>query len=112
LRLAEVAKASGEAVFYRLHTAIFAAFFVARENIAQPDVLRRLAMEAGMPQADIERALDGDAGLEAQLARHLHSARKLAIGGVPAFVIGDQLLNGCVPLSVLEAAAAQAVGQS
>lgn len=105
LRLAEAAKDCGDEVFYALHEALFASFFGERENIGDPLILQRLAQEAGMPAASIERALIGNPELEARMLAHRRRATSLGIGGVPAFIIGDHLLSGCVDYPTLERAA-------
>ncbi len=109
LRLAEAATDCGDEIFSRLHESLFAAFFSQRENIGDGDVLRRLGREAGLDQARIEAALAGDAALEARLARHAQMAAVLGVRGVPAYVIGDQLISGCVDVALLRRAAEDAL---
>jgi len=109
LRLAEAASDCGDEIFARLHAALFAAFFTRRENIGDGELLRRLGREAGVDEARIEAALAGDATLESRLARHAQMAAVLGVRGVPAFVIGDRLISGCVDAALLERVAEESL---
>ncbi|PRY95582.1 protein-disulfide isomerase [Hasllibacter halocynthiae] len=65
------------------------------------------AEEAGMDLDAIEAALAGGAADE-HIERSRALADALGIGGTPAFVIGDRVIPGAVPLEELEEAVANA----
>jgi predicted DsbA family dithiol-disulfide isomerase len=104
LLLAEAARDRGPDTFVAVHEGLFHAFFTQGLNIARVDVLRPIATAAGMDDAAFERALI-EPDYEARLKANLEAARAHGIRGVPAFVFGDRLVSGAVPLAQLLAAA-------
>lgn len=108
LLLSEAAKELGEEAFYQMHTGLFRAFLSEGRNIGDPDVLADVALEAGMDRERFERVLI-EPEYEERLRGNFVQARRLGITGVPAFVIGDHLVSGAVPLSSLIAVAEEAV---
>ena len=102
LRLTELARDLGrhEAV----HDRLMDAYWSEAQNIGDPDVLRRLAAEVGLPPADVEDVL----GSERYLDRIGDSTRRANLSGanaVPAFVLDRRLLVlGAQPNEVFEQA--------
>lgn len=104
LLLAEAAKEEGDPVFRTLNEAIFNAFFCEGKNIGDTVVLRALAAKAGVRPATVDRAWRAPA-YEERLRENRMVAARLAISGVPTFVIGTRRLVGAVSTtSLLEAA--------
>ena len=100
LLLAEAAKLQGREVFYRLHNALFEAFFVEGRNIGERAVPEALARKAGMSDDQIAAAWDDAASIE-KLAQYRQAARDLSVRATPTFFIGEQRLDGAVPYSQL-----------
>ena len=65
------------------------AYFVNGENVGDPDVVARLAGEAGLDAEDVRRRLDGDDG-RVEVAEQLSQAVDLGITGVPNYVFNGQ----------------------
>ncbi len=105
--LAEAAKEDGNGVFGVLNERIFAAFFSEGRNIGDDSVLRTLAEEAGVSPATVERAWK-DPSYGVKLDRNRSIAARIGVTGVPAFLIGNRLLEGAVPAETLLAAAREA----
>ena len=96
LLLAEAGKQCGREIFYRLHEALFAAYFVDGRNIGSRDVLRDIAADSGVDAHLIESAWTDDAFAQ-RLSGNYHSARQHDIESVPAFVFGNRVINGVLP---------------
>jgi predicted DsbA family dithiol-disulfide isomerase len=69
-------------------------------DCADPSVLRRLALEVGLPAADVDDLLASDA-YAAEVHADQQSARELGITGVPFFVIGRYGISGAQPAATL-----------
>lgn len=65
------------------------AYFVDGENVGDPEVVARLAGEAGMDATEVRHALDGDHG-RAEVAAQLEQATDMGITGVPTYVFNGQ----------------------
>lgn len=92
-----------------LEDALFRAVFVDLADVADPDVLRRAARAAGVPEAEVERAL-GDRSLRAQAVREHGEAFELGITGIPALLVpGQPPLVGAVPAETYRAALERAL---
>ncbi len=107
LLLAEAAKEDGAEVFYPLHRGLFEAYFLAGQDIGCEEALRRVAAEAGVSEATLERAWT-DPAYPRRLQDHLAAAREAGITGTPTFSFGDRRLVGAQPAEVLLAAAREA----
>jgi predicted DsbA family dithiol-disulfide isomerase len=105
LRLAEAAKFIDAGVFYRLHKRLFEAYFTEGLNIGDRDVLRRLGVEAGLSEQQVETAWQ-DAAVETRLRQYAMAAHELNVRATPTFFIGEQRLDGAVPAERLSRAAA------
>ena len=108
LLLAEAAKLEGAEVFYPLHRALFRAFFEESRNIGDPEVLRELAREAGVPEARIEAAWS-EPLYEQRLAQYRAAAAELGVQATPTCFIGERRINGVVPEGLLRSAAEAAL---
>lgn len=104
LLLAEAAKRSGRAAFYRLHERLFEAFFVEGHNIGDEQVLRQLAAECAIAD-DVVDAAWHEPRYPEQLQRYLAWAGALQVRGTPTYVFGERLLRGAVPYENLHGAA-------
>jgi predicted DsbA family dithiol-disulfide isomerase len=95
--VAKAAGALGEEAGRRMRERLFRAYFAESRDISDPDVLRSLWREVGLPDADLARADDP------ALARRVHAeheeAQALGAGGVPAVRLADQefVLVGAQP---------------
>jgi predicted DsbA family dithiol-disulfide isomerase len=110
LLLAEAAKEAGPAVFEALNEGLFRAYFTELRNIGDERVLREISRTSGMPSPLMESAWM-DASYEHRLERTLEDAARLAVTGIPAFLLaGKQLIEGAVPVQTLREAARRLVG--
>lgn len=105
LRLAEAAKFIDAGVFYRLHNRLFEAYFTEGLNIGDRDLLRRLGVEAGLSEQQVEAAWQ-DTAVESRLRQYAMAAHELNVRATPTFFIGEQRLDGAVPAGHLARAAA------
>lgn len=109
-RLTKLAHALGNT---RFEEQCFEAYFVRNEVMADHEVLRRLATEAGLPEADVERVLASDE-YEAEVRADEREANEMGVHAVPFFVVnGKYAIAGCYPTDemarVLEKAHAEAL---
>lgn len=94
-----------------LEDALFRAVFVDLADIAEPDVLRRAARAAAVPEAAVDRAL-GDRPLLDQAAREHEEALEHGITGIPALLVpGQPPLVGAVPAETYRAALERALAR-
>ena len=84
----------------KVHTALYQAYFVHGQNLADRNVLYNIAQSAGLPvdearqvieERTFKDAVDGD----------WRKARRYGITGVPSFVAGGSQVVGAQPYSVL-----------
>jgi predicted DsbA family dithiol-disulfide isomerase len=105
LRLTELARDRG--LHGPLHDRLMDAYWAEALDLGDRDVLRRLAAEAGLPTADVEAVLEGDAYLE-RVESSTRQAAGLGVNGIPAFLLDGRLLVlGAQPREVFEQAFAQ-----
>ncbi len=84
------------------------AYLIEGQAIGNPAVLQRLAVEAGLPAAEVERVLGSDAYAK-EVRADEQEARELGINGVPFFVFDERLAaSGAQPPEVLLGALTQA----
>ena len=86
----------------KIHGALFRAYFAENVNLAKIDNLVEIAERAGLSGVEATRVLEDRQFREAVDADWQRS-RALDITGVPAVVIGDQVLIGAQPYEQLEA---------
>jgi predicted DsbA family dithiol-disulfide isomerase len=111
LLLSEAAKSSGRALFYKLHEALFAAFFVDGKNIGDRKVLREIAHDCGIDDTLIDDAWNNSA-YQQRLLQNFTTARKHQIQSVPSFVFGERVLTGVVNENTMRAAAEELLSSS
>lgn len=85
-----------------LHRRLYEAYFVHGLDIGDPDVLSGSAVDAGLPAAEVRRALETGAGL-ADVAAARERALDLGIGATPGWHFGNGIvLAGAQPRSVFD----------
>jgi len=104
LLLAEAAKYIDRDVFYRLHNRLFEAYFSEGQNIGDRECLRRLALDTGMNEEQIDAAWQ-DSAVEGRLQHYQKAAHDLGVKATPTYFIGEQRLDGAVPVGQLVQAA-------
>lgn len=104
LLLLEAAKEQGREIFYALHDALFATFFRDQENIGDTQVLKRLAADAGMSEESAQLAWSEPRFIE-RMKQFQVVAQELGVKATPTIFIGEQRLDGVVPLEQLREAA-------
>ena len=93
-RLTKLAHALENTTFEEL---CYEAYFVKNEVMADHDVLRRIASEAGLPDADVEHVLGSDE-YEAEVRADEREAYAMGVNAVPFFVVdGKYAISGCYP---------------
>ena len=99
-RLTKLAHELGNTTFEEL---CYEAYFAKNEVMADHDVLRRLAFEAGLPEADVERVLESNE-YETEVRADEHAAYAMGVHAVPFFVIdGKYAISGCYPTDEMRA---------
>jgi predicted DsbA family dithiol-disulfide isomerase len=105
LRLTELARDLGR--HDELHDRLMEAYWTEARNIGDPDVLRALAADAGLPAEEVEDVLAGDRYRD-RVETSTREAYALGANAVPAFVLDRRLLVlGAQPDEVFEQAFAQ-----
>lgn len=100
LRLTELARAQGKHA--PTHDRLMQAYWEEALNIGDPDVLRTLAAELGL--ANAEAAISGDLHAE-QVAQATVQANAIGINAIPAFLLDRRLIVlGAQPEGVFERA--------
>lgn len=99
LESAEYAKEVG--LHDPFHRAMFSAYFDDAQNIGDRDVLRDVAVGAGLDWPTLEQRLDSG-HYSASVDRQIGEAHGLGITGVPAFIIDRYLLVGAQPYEVFQ----------
>lgn len=100
LRLTELARAQGKHAL--THDRLMQAYWEEALNIGDPDVLRTLAAELGLEDADA--SISGDLHAE-EIARATAQAHAIGINAIPAFLLGRRLIvMGAQPDEVFEQA--------
>ena len=90
-----------------VHDRLMDAYWAEGEDIGDDDVLRRLATEAGLGAAEVDRVLAGDEYL-ARVEASTAEAQSIGIHGIPAFLLGGRLLVlGAQPQEAFERALEQ-----
>jgi predicted DsbA family dithiol-disulfide isomerase len=101
LLLAEAAKEEGQEIFEALNEGLFRAYFTEGRNIGDPQVLRDVALAAGVPDGRIGKAWS-DAAYEERLTLDREAAAQIGITGIPTFIVdGRWIIEGAVPVEML-----------
>ena len=102
LRLGELAREHG--LHGAFHDRLMDAYWAESRNIGDPDELRALASDAGLPAEEVDDVLAGDRYADVVAASTAEAVRAGATG-VPAFVLDRRLLVlGAQPEEVFEQA--------
>lgn len=107
LQAAEFARDVGDAVFARLHAALFRAHQGEGRDIGSRAVLLELAEGAGVDREALDRALD-DGRYRGEMVRAREEAERYGIEATPGLLFGRFLVVGAAPLSELRRAAERA----
>ena len=104
-QLTELARELGR--HQAVHDRIMDAYWGEAQNIGDPDVLRRLAVELELPEADVEEVLTTDR-YRNEIVDSTRQAASVGANAVPAFVLDRRLLVlGAQPEEVFEQAFAR-----
>jgi len=81
---------------------LFTAYFIDALDLSDPEVLKRIGADAGLPAARVAAVIDDGEG--AKQVRQLEmEAHRLGIRGVPLLRIGDVVISGARTSAVLAA---------
>ncbi len=84
-----------------VHDLLFQAYFVAGQNLSEPDVLVEIATQLGLPAEEARRVLvEGTHRIRVDL--DWRRSHELGITGVPTFVVGNNGLVGAQGYEQLE----------
>ncbi|WP_343213436.1 DsbA family oxidoreductase [Archangium violaceum] len=101
LAVTEWAKDQGR--FQAFHQAAMEAYWRRGEDLESPDVLARLAEQAGLPGEGARGAMDSPE-YQARLDTLRDEARRDSVRGIPTFFIGKTRVVGCQPYEAFEQA--------
>lgn len=106
LRLGELAR--DRDLHEPFHDRLMDAYWTEEANLADPDVLRRLAGEVGLDADEVERTIeDADSYLD-RVLDSTRQAQSIGINGIPAFLLDRRLLVlGAQPQDAFRQAFAQ-----
>jgi predicted DsbA family dithiol-disulfide isomerase len=108
LLVTELARERG--IHREVHDRLMDAYWAEARNIGDPEVLRALAVEAGLDPADVDDVLADDAYAD-RVRASTADAQSIGITGIPAFALdGRLLILGAQPREVFEHAFAQLAG--
>jgi predicted DsbA family dithiol-disulfide isomerase len=106
LRLSELAREHG--MHDQFHDRLMDAYWSEAVDIGDPDELRRLASEAGLPHDEVERVIADPSAYLDIVEGSTAQAQSIGINGIPAFLLDRRLLVvGAQPLEVFRRAFAQ-----
>jgi predicted DsbA family dithiol-disulfide isomerase len=94
LEIAEYAKQLGK--FDQFHLAVFKAYWEEARNIGVRSVIRDIARESGLDPNEVDRCLNEGRFTETIIAQS-EDAKQSGINGIPAYVVGDYLIEGVQP---------------
>lgn len=86
---------------HAFHMAAFASYFVEGKNLAQTDVLLKIAENCNLPLQEAREVLTTRAYKDA-VDRDWEESRKLQITAVPTFLMGDSRLVGAQSYTTLQ----------
>ena len=105
LSLTEMARDRG--LHRPVHDRLMHAYWEEARNLGDPEVLREVAVEVGLAEAEVAAAMV-DGGLADRVHASTAQAQSIGVTGVPAFVLDNRLLVlGAQPRRVFEQALAQ-----
>jgi len=109
LEVAEYAKEQGK--FDQFHLAVFKAYWEEAKNIGLRSVIREIVQECGLDADEVERCLDEGRYTQA-VKTQSEEAKQSGINGVPAYVVGDFLIEGVQPYESFQRAVEAALGKN
>jgi predicted DsbA family dithiol-disulfide isomerase len=95
-------------VFPRLYKKLFEAHFVLGEDLGDPAVIDRHASDLGIDLAALHAALADGSGAAA-VGEAETIGRKYGVQGTPAWLLGDRLITGLLPVAEFERVAQDAM---
>jgi len=98
--MGEYARDLGDDVFWRVHQAVFDAYFGEGSDIGRRDVLLDVAAAQALDPAAVERSWD-EGAYDRRLHEFYHLTMHLGIDTTPAALICNELLIGSRPYGVL-----------
>jgi predicted DsbA family dithiol-disulfide isomerase len=105
LAAAEYARSQGKLDAFR--SLVMDAHWKEGKNIEDEAVLRQLAAAAGLdPDKAIKASVDP--AYSQRVAATRVEYKKLGVGGIPTFIIGSEIVEGCQPYEILADAAHRA----
>ncbi len=108
LRLTKFAQEKGH---YEIIEKLFDAYFTKNLELADREVLKKIAVECGLNEKEVEKVLDGEKYSE-EVRRDEYEATVNGIHGVPYFVIdGKYSLSGAQPVEVIKQAIEDVVAE-
>jgi predicted DsbA family dithiol-disulfide isomerase len=97
-RLIQLAKTQGRDD--AMEELLFKAYFTQGKNIADPDTLLQLGIDAGLDTAVIKKLLNSDDNAD-KVEQDIYEARQIGVRGVPFFVFNNQYaVSGAQPVEV------------
>ncbi|MFC2045854.1 DsbA family protein [Chloroflexota bacterium] len=108
LEVAEYAKEQGK--FNQFHLAVFKAYWEEAKNIGLRNIIREIVQECGLNADEVEHFLDD--GRYTQVIKTQSEEAKLSgINGIPAYIIGDIVIEGVQPYQFFQKAMEAALGK-
>ena len=96
---------------YEIIEKLFDAYFTKNLELADREVLKKIAVECGLNEKEVEKVLDGEKYSE-EVRRDEYEATVNGIHGVPYFVIdGKYSLSGAQPVEVIKQAIEDVVAE-
>jgi predicted DsbA family dithiol-disulfide isomerase len=89
--------------FDQFHLAVFKAYWEEGKNIGLTSTLRNIAEECGLDGNELERCLV-EKRYAARIDEQNEEARALGVTGIPAYIIGDHLIEGAQPYELFQEA--------
>jgi predicted DsbA family dithiol-disulfide isomerase len=106
LRLSELARERG--LHEHFHDRLMDAYWSEATNIGDPDELRRVATEVGLPAEEVERVIEDSSAYLDVVEGSTYQAQSIGVNGIPAFLLDQHMLVlGAQPLAVFRQAFAQ-----
>ncbi len=105
LAMAEYARDRGRLDTFR--TLVMEAYWKESKNIEDDTVLRQLAAAAGLDPDTASQAAADATYLQRVDATRVEF-KKLGVGGIPTFIIGSEIVEGCQPYEILAEATRRA----
>lgn len=94
-RLTQMAEDKFPKLAEKLEENLYKAFFTENLLLSDPKVLKKIALETGLPEDEVDHLLSSDDYAETVRAQE-KEAREKGIHGVPFFVIGSEAVSGAM----------------